>query len=293
MPRVAINPERYQAFLNAFITLGPKFAAVARQVGCETATARRAWEKGWPEASYAPPISRIYAEHLKKRKLALSGTLVTQSVDSSAAATSQAPLQGVINPGALTPDSLKNAAVEALRQELDILQRIRATGAGLLGASERAIKGFAAMASSVAENMLVASQSVSTCTPESLLNPLERFVRCLDLMATTQERVMKMQRLLVGAPQHIMEARSGTSPADPGDDGGLAERLARLTALLQTAGVVQGPAVPETSLAYQGEESNAEQTSHSAAHNPVGGATVQDDAQGKPWPKLTEIPTQD
>jgi hypothetical protein len=186
-------------------------------------------------------------------------------------------------------DLMRQHAIEALQKEMELLQRIRATGTGLLAASERIVNGFAAMANSVAENMLLASQNVAAATPDALLNPLEKFSRCIEMLSVTQERVMRMTRLLVGAPQHIVENRATGHAPDAADGEGIADRLARLTGLLQTAGIVPGPELPpgqpRAASSYVGEESNAEHPIDAATSQLASDAIVQDDAPGKPWPK--------
>lgn len=265
MARMEINPERYQAFLDAFLHLGPHYHAVARRVGCSLGTAKKAWETGWPRQPYGAPISRVYAESLRRleaNRTALVGppgasqVVLTQKPRESDPLTQpdrayDAPQQAQ-NASQQSPTQiLQESALSAMQGEIDLLTCFRGNLIGAITVSNKVLRGLEALAESVAENTIVMAQNVAQATPERLLKPLERFARIMGLLSTSTEQVMKMQRLLVGAPQQITENR--------GNDPELSDRVQRAAKLFEVMarnGLIPAQAV-EPEPPYQGEESDA------------------------------------
>lgn len=283
MSRIAITPERYQAFLDAFLSLGNRPNAVAKRLGCEPATAKKAWEKGWPEATYGAPIARVYAAALmrldsaKRDAEGKKATMPQEAIESAP----QAPLDGA------SPDThaayarrpsaaaiLQQSAIDATQTEVDLLQAFRCNLIGAVTVSNRILKGFEALAIAATENAITAAENVAQVTPDRLLRPLEKFARIMTMLTTSTKSVVEMQRLLVGAPQQITEAR-GVDATD------LHERMARAGKVLdqmRRSGLL--PADGQTqqieSTLYEGEETRAQRQGPAAAEVMMGDETTDD-----------------
>lgn len=258
MSRIKISPERYQSFLDAFLHLGPNHHAVARRVGCALGTARRAWDRGWPEVPYGAPISRVYAEALKR----LEASKPPTETSTSSQALTQRPRESELGadsdradaapqcstPPNLTPAQvLQESAIGAMQGEIDLLTCFRGNLIGAVSVSAKVLKALEALGDAVAENTIIAAQNVAQATPERMLKPLERFARIMTLLTTSADQVMKMQRLLVGAPQQITENRA----PDGADLSERMQRAGKLIEMMRRNGLINTDEVPPP---YEGEE---------------------------------------
>lgn len=242
------SPERYAEYLSAFLTLGPRFAAVARRLDLETRYVKRLWESGIPHLPYAVPLSLLYAQKLKKLESVRQTGAITQQGGRSA----NGPNEG---PGGNPPPAfdLAASAIGALRTEAELLQAFRGNLIGAITASASLVKGFERLAEGVAESMALQANNVTALTPRTLLNPLEKFARITGLLAQSTKHIVEMQRLILGAPQAITESRGGVSPVL--DHTERRERIARIFGQLQRSGLIEAEASPSSS--YAGEETDS------------------------------------
>jgi hypothetical protein len=261
MARIAASPERYQAFLDAFLTLGPRFGPVALRVGSTASTARNLWEKGWPGKPYAAPISAVYDSALKR----LQEVNKPKTPELPQREIESAPQMG-IRLDALeqrvevsiaqrtSAQILQDSSINAVQTEVDLLQAFRCNLIGAVTVSSNLLKGFEVMAQAAAEQAITAAQNAPQMTLERVLKPMERFARLMASLASSSKVVMESQRLLVGAPQQITEQRGSDSQG-----GDLVERMARVGSVieqLKRAGLVPGGTTIDAS-EYVGEETNA------------------------------------
>ncbi len=263
MARIDRNAERYQAFVDAFLTLGPRFSAVAKRVSSTAFVAKGVWEQGWPDLPFAVPVSKLYAEALSrlnaskadleaKEKTAQRNLLSADAAYTTGAVSALPPSQ----PRPLTPVELLNASqIGALQTEIDLLQAFRCNLVGALNASGRMLPAFSTLAEAVAQYLGLQAQNPAGCPPGVLLGHMEKFGKILGQLTTSTKQVMEMQRLLVGAPMQITETR-GNLDINQGD---LTERLARASRALDLMkrygeGQVIEPVSSEPT--YSGEETN-------------------------------------
>lgn len=267
MSRIGISPERYQAFLDAFLQLGNRPNAVAKRLGCEPATARKAWDRGWPETPYGAPIARVYAQallRLETTKTAIEASKAPQTTqagvesDESVRIGPDSSPHDVMTQRPQTAASiLQQSAIDATQTEVDLLQAFRCNLIGAVSVSNKILRGFEALAIAATENAIVASQNVAQCTPDKLLRPLEKFSRIMTLLTTSTESVIKMQRLLVGAPSQITEQRG---PTDAGELDERMQRARRILDQMQRSGLIPSDERAQPDLRpYEGEETHAPQ----------------------------------
>jgi hypothetical protein len=266
MSRVAITPERYQMFLDAFMSLGNRPNAVAKRIGCDASTAKRAWEKGWPQVPYGAPIARVYADAIrrldttrheaeKKQWVDLTRTQA-ESRESAPCAKDSELISSRAAESALRPSAaaiLQQSALDATQTEVDLLQAFRCNLIGAVSVSNRVLRGLEALAGAAAENAIITAQNVAQVTPERALRPLERFARIIDILSASTKSVIEMQRLLVGAPQQITEQRA----ADTSELHDRMRRAKQVIDQLGRSGLLPPDVAGQNELTqYEGEESN-------------------------------------
>jgi hypothetical protein len=264
MGRVRISPDRYQSFLDAFLMLGPRFSAVARRVGTDPTTARKAWEVGWPEAPYAAPIGKVYLEAAarlenakKDAQAAAAERALTRDGVKSAQSAANEPSDRAARQSDSAPQTgaqiLQQSAIDATQTEVDLLQAFRCNLIGAVLVSNKLLPGLEALATAAVESALVASQNIAQCTPDRVLRPLEKFARIVQLLTQSSKSVIEMQRLLVGAPQQITEQR--TTP-DAGETADRMQRAKDILSQMQRSGLLPNVDSQDDALHYEGEESN-------------------------------------
>lgn len=266
-----MTPERYQLFLDAFLTLGPRTGAVAKRLNCSPVTAHKAWHDGWPDKPWGAPISRVYADALKRlnereftaRRDDSQVSQITEQRPKSDASWEQGAsgtpgqnagqaLSGIAPRTAV--EILQQSHIDAVQSEADLLQCFRGNMIGAVTLSARLLKALDLMGNTVMENVAQQAQNVPAMTPERILKPLEKLARIMGVLTQSTKAVVEMQRLLVGAPQQITESRGG----EQGDPGERLERMRSLLAKLQGTGVLSpaGAAAVESEAShYAGEES--------------------------------------
>lgn len=245
-----ITPARYQTFVDAFVASGPRFALVARKLGADPRLVRRLWERGIPGTPYGKPISAVYADRL--RRLETARALTPRAVASGNGASDPPSQVGASGEKADPTDQIRNSAIAAVQNEADLLKAFRGNLIGAVNVSSALLRGFERLAEGVAESMILNANNVAGLTPRALLNPLEKFARITGLLAQSTRHVVEMQRLILGAPQSITEAR-GNGPAvmDPTERR---ERIARIFGQLQRSGLIEAETSPSSS--YAGEETD-------------------------------------
>ncbi len=239
---------------------------VARRVNCSAAQARAAWEQGWPEKAYAPAISKVYAEALRRlehnrriaqiaeddRKLLATHREVI-SVEGAVDATFPNP-ETKIDKNNLTPAQLLQISqINAMQTEVDLLQTFRCNLIGAIAASAKLVPAFSALSASVAEHVLTAAQNPEVCTPDRLLGPLEKFAKIMTMLTASTKSVMEMQRLLVGAPMQITENRGTTDNTSAADYQERLQRASKVLDLAKRAGLM-GDEPMQDGASYAGEE---------------------------------------
>ena len=270
MARIEINPERYQQFLDAFLHLGPRFAAVARRVGCADETARRAWSRGWPGVDYAPPICRVY-ERAQAHRRAEQGLppvserapVDTVCINSDEGAPGQMACmaQSVSQKVQSYQELVHSNALDAVKNEVDILQSFRASIIGGLGAANAVMPALTKLATSVAQSIELSALNNTTMRPSQLLQPMEKFARIIALLAQSTKSVIEMQRLVLGAPTSIIEQRQGNTSPDAGQASQRLGELAATIDIMRRHGLLEfdsdGNPVQPNPTHYDGEESDA------------------------------------
>jgi hypothetical protein len=156
-------------------------------------------------------------------------------------------------------DLAHTSAVDAVQGEVDILQSFRQAILGSLAAANTVVPALAKVASSVAASMELSALNSTGLRPDHLLRPLEKFARVIHLLSTSTKSVIEMQRLVLGAPQAIIEQRQ--APAG-GESGEATQRLGELAAtidIMRRHGMItfDGTEAKAAAPQYEGEESDA------------------------------------
>lgn len=256
-PQAPLDRQRYEHFVNAFITEGPHFTRVGGLMDCNYETARQIWLKGWPSIEWARPIKDVYAERVTAVKLAENPAPAerTQTADGTIPA-GEAPIanNATMAPSArvemvrVMSDSEVNRVVshavaqvkadvaKALLAERDMIGVARNNLTGVMVLSDQLLAGLQPLVRTVVERLHTMAADASV-NPELILTLIDRVTKISKQAVEASKSLMEQQRLMVGMPQTISESRTVEKPAAPSatpdtaaldaDRAELEERIAR------------------------------------------------------------------
>lgn len=192
--KAPLTRELYNALLAYYRDNGPNsYAAAGRYAGCHTNTAKRAWEKGWPNRAVPfHPISEVlHAEGVKAR-----------------AKRAQA-IQELAKQEARQVIDVENDATETRMQEGMMVRDARTVAGKLLGQTVKMVQAAEVLAAAVilqvqAEMMGTNSDGKAKSSASAKLAIVERVQRFATNSALLAETAMNLERKFMGAPETII-----------------------------------------------------------------------------------------
>lgn len=186
--------DRLVAFLRGCDT--PNFAAAARECGCSVPTVRRAYRQGYPGADPPrPPIETILNEEKIAARAAMSGTIEDEARRRALEETARQRREA---------EKARQDAVEARRQEAQMVRSQRGNILALIGISGTVLRGALKLADTIRTELEDAAAGTAKMSIEQKMVILTRTGLLTQRIAAAAGDVVKMERLLLGEPTEIL-----------------------------------------------------------------------------------------
>lgn len=192
-----ITSVQYQALLTAFRDYPGNIARASRASGVDRRTAKRGWEQGWAVDGRRVPIREIVAEeqaHARARVKELEDQVGRQTAEAEAHRR-------------ITTVSKALEDVTASRvQEAQMIRLARGATIGLfagVATLTRAVPKIAVRVQQGLEALAASNEPVTTTEMLNLTRLTSQLIVAVRQLAESGQRVMEMDRLLLGEPTSI------------------------------------------------------------------------------------------
>ena len=186
MARKRITQEFYSALVEALRESNGNFSYTARVVGCDRATAKRAWERGWvPRLPWAKPVEEVIKQEQREARAKLH--------DASREAAAMAEV---------ARRKAEEQAAQTRSEEAALVKAARINATALLKTTATCLVKIAGQAKKI---------HAAIDDPETTASELVRMQQSITSMASTAtsiaETTLRMERVLLGEPDKIVEHR--------------------------------------------------------------------------------------
>ena len=192
MAKRPITNDLYNTLLKSFRERPGEYAHASRVAQCDPRTAARAWKVGWVAQNGAwAPISKV----LEEEQLAARARMQTGTADKAEA---QRTLESIQLQG-----DREKAAADALAargQEAQLVRLLRSDVTGGLAGVARLLPGMQKWAEWAANHML----DTNPKNLRDVTKMMEALSKVTERTAAAADRVMAMERRLLGKPEMIV-----------------------------------------------------------------------------------------
>lgn len=199
MARVPITDQIYDALVQGFRESPGNLEHARRRARCGRDMAKRAWERGWPHFRNGKSIQDLF---LDEQQAARSALIQEQAAKLAAAERER--------------EDARRQAIEARKQEGQIVQLARGTSVQALVLVGQIVTGARALAGTLKKQLEAeAAKPAADMSPKEIVYLLGRVAEITARLNNAAELAMKMERLHLGEPTSLIGiTTAGGSVAD-------------------------------------------------------------------------------